>query len=98
MDKKLTLTELSHIADLAKLELCEQEKEKLLRDFEDMLFFAKKIADAEHSEETSETFSLYYIDNLREDIVSPSFSREELLACAPTRTDSYITVPNIIEE
>ena len=98
MDKKLSISELSHIADLAKLELREEEKEKLLQDFEDMLFFAKKISNADVSIENQETFRLYYIDNLREDSVSSSFSREKMISSAPTRTDSYITVPNIIEE
>ncbi|MBO7250205.1 MAG: Asp-tRNA(Asn)/Glu-tRNA(Gln) amidotransferase subunit GatC [Clostridia bacterium] len=98
MDKKLTSSELLHIAELAKLELCEEEKEKLLRDFEDMLFFAEKINDADIFVENSETSRLYNLNSLREDKPSPSFPREVLLGGAPTHTDSYVTVPNIIEE
>ena len=98
MDKQNTSFELSHIADLAKLELCEEEKENLLRDFEDMLSFAQKIKNADVSSGNSETICLYNLDSLREDNPSSSSLREDMLTQAPTHTDSYVTVPNIIEE
>ena len=34
---------------------------------------------------------------LREDVPAPSFDREALLANAPTRTDSGVTVPKTFE-
>lgn len=98
MEKNLTREELLHIAELSKLNLDESEKEKFLTDLQNMVRFSEKISSASIQSPKEETLRLFCLSDLREDTPAEPLEIEKILSTAPTHTDSYITVPTIIEE
>ena len=98
MEKIITHDELYRIAEHSKLELNDTNIGALVKDLENMIEFVEKISEADVSVSQKETSRLFLISELRDDSPTPSLSREKALAGAPTRTDSYITVPTVIEE
>ena len=98
MEKYITQTELDRIAELSKLSIEDTQGAELMQDIENMIKFAEKISLAELSVPQKETNHLFLLSELREDSVSPSLPRENVISQAPTHTDSYITVPTVREE
>ena len=98
MEHIITECELLHIAELSKLEIDESKRDELINDLENMIKFAEQISSADVSDASKETTRLFCISELREDIAAHTLEREKALSEAPTHTDSYITVPNVIEE
>jgi aspartyl-tRNA(Asn)/glutamyl-tRNA(Gln) amidotransferase subunit C len=94
---KLTKEELSRIAFLARLELSEEEivtlggyLNRLLESFEKL-----KELDTENIEPTSHTVPVCNV--FRDDEVTPSLSREDVLANAPAQAEGTFEVPRIVE-
>ena len=98
MEKIITHTELSRIAELSRLEIEDAKKQELIKDLENMIEFAEQISSASASVAQKETIRLLSLAELRDDIPTPSLPREKVLSAALTHTDSYITVPTVIEE
>lgn len=98
MEHIITERELLHIADLSKLDIDSSKRDELINDLENMIKFAEQISSADASDVKKETNRLFSVSELRKDIPAPTLEREKALSEAPTRTDSYITVPNVIEE
>ena len=98
MEKIITESELARIAELSMLEIEAARSQKLIKDLENMIEFAEQIYSADLSTQEKETIRLFSVSELREDTPAPSLQREKALAEAPTHTDSYITVPTVIEE
>lgn len=98
MKKIITENELSHIAELSKLDIGDTKSQKLIEDLENMIEFAEQISAAEVSVTQKETTRLFCLSELRDDTPGPSLTREKTLSYAPTHTDLYITVPAVIEE
>lgn len=85
-----------HVAELARLELPSEEGEALIKDMNDIVRFASRLAEVELAE-TDTTLSHTRKHSLREDIPENNISREELLRSARTVSDGYITVPKVLE-
>ena len=98
MEKRITHAELSRIAELSKLSEEDIKAASLVQDLENMLDFAEKISSADSLFLQEETTCLFSLSDLREDIISTPLSKEKVISGAPTHTDSYITVPTVIEE
>ena len=98
MEKIITESELARVAELSKIEIEEARAQELIGDLENMIEFAQQISLADLSDKEKETIRLFSVSELREDTPAPSLQREKALAEAPTHTDSYITVPTVIEE
>lgn len=86
------------LARLARLAFAPEEEERLGREMEDILAFARQLQDLDvaHVPPTQHVLELHTV--LREDDVRPSLSREAILAAAPCRVDAYIAVPRTVEE
>ena len=94
---KITMAEVEHVARLARLELNEQEKEKMRAQLDSILSYIDKLNELDTSgvEPTSHVLPLTNV--FREDEVRPSLSQEEALANAPDRHDLLFRVPRILE-
>ena len=87
--------DVDHIASLARLKLNGSEKESLACDMEDILAFADRLStvscDGIASPSDSAGTSV-----CRADVLSESFSREELLSSSPSARDGYVLVSRTV--
>ena len=95
--KNIKKIDVDSVANLAKLTVSEDKKEKLEQDMESVIDFANALNELdtegvpvrEHIVPTSNVF--------REDNPEQPFERSELLANAKTKTAEYIYVPRVVE-
>ena len=87
-----------HVARLARLDLTEDERERMRVELGQILDHAEKIQalDLDKVEPTSHSVSIR--NAMRPDVVTPSLPPEEVLANAPEVEDGRIRVPRIIED
>ncbi|HEV2755879.1 MAG TPA: Asp-tRNA(Asn)/Glu-tRNA(Gln) amidotransferase subunit GatC [Actinomycetota bacterium] len=87
-----------HVARLARLDLTEDERERMRVELGQILEHAEKIQalDLDGVEPTSHSVSIR--NAMRPDVVTPSLPPEEALANAPEVEDGRIRVPRIIED
>jgi len=89
---------LNHIADLAKLEFPEEEREAIKGDLNRILEFINQM----NAVDTSNVEPLVYISDaqhvLREDEVKQDISQQEALKNAPDRDSDYFKVPKVIKK
>ncbi|HSB79429.1 MAG TPA: Asp-tRNA(Asn)/Glu-tRNA(Gln) amidotransferase subunit GatC [Candidatus Methylomirabilis sp.] len=95
---KITRKEVEHVARLARLDLAEEEKERMTAQLDSILGYIDKLneLDTTHVEPTTTVIPMVSV--MREDVVRPSLSQDEALANAPDREDVYFRVPRIIED
>ena len=85
--------ELINLATLAKLDISDQDVDKLLADMEKIIEFANQINSASVSE--VEFDSINNLQNVyREDIVSRSYSQDDILKNAKTVEDGFFRLDN----
>ena len=92
----ITKEQLKHIADLAKLNISEEELDKYVKDMSSIVEFADQLnkIDTENVEVTTSILGEYNI--FREDVVKPSFDRELLLQNAPEQAEGMFKIPKVI--
>jgi aspartyl-tRNA(Asn)/glutamyl-tRNA(Gln) amidotransferase subunit C len=94
---KITKQEVEHVAKLARLELSEQEKEKLTNQLSGILTYVEKLnsLDTAGVEPTSHVLDIMNV--MRDDVARPSLPQERALANAPDKAAGHYKVPKIIE-
>jgi len=94
---KITKQEVEHVAKLARLELSEQEKEKLTDQLSNILTYVETLngLDTKGVEPTAHVLDLRNV--MRDDVAAPSLPRERALANAPDQAAGHYKVPKIIE-
>ena len=92
----LTRADVAHVAHLARLGLSDKELTRLEGELNHILDQYAKLAelDTEAIAPTAQTIELENI--LRDDVVTPSFPVETVLANASEHRDGFIVVPAII--
>ncbi len=97
-DVKITLTEVEHVARLARLALDADEKERMRSQLDAILGYVEQLraVDTEGVEPTAHVLPL--VNVLREDEVRPSYPVDAMLANAPDAQDGQFRVPRILEE
>lgn len=88
---------IEYVAILAKLELCDNEKEKAKSDMGKMLDYIDKLneLDTRNVEPMNNIFSVNNV--FREDIVVNGDDRENMLRNAPKQRDGVFVVPKTFE-
>lgn len=88
---------IEYVGILAKLELSENEKEQAKKDMGRMLDYIDKLGelDTEGVEPMSHVFPVQNV--FREDVVTNSDTREQLLSNAPEQKDGMFAVPRTFE-
>ncbi|HME89937.1 MAG TPA: Asp-tRNA(Asn)/Glu-tRNA(Gln) amidotransferase subunit GatC [Myxococcaceae bacterium] len=94
---KLSLEQVRHVANLARLSLTPDEEQRYLDQLSAILDAVEqlKLVDTERVEPTSHASLAQSI--LREDVVVPSIEPEKALANAPACVGTSFAVPRIIE-
>ena len=89
--------DVGYVAELARLELTDEEKAVFQRQLEDIVKYVEKISsvDVEGVEPTMHGRAI--VNACREDTVRPSMDREDALANAPRRTENEFYLPKIVE-
>ncbi len=87
---------IEYVSILAKLELSKEEREQAKKDMGRMLDYIDKLGelDTEGVEPISHVFPVQNV--FREDVVTNSDTREQLLANAPEQKDGMFMVPRIV--
>ncbi len=94
VDKQLV----EKLADLAKLNFTEAEKEKFVSEFRQILEFVERLNEVD----TTGVEPLEYVSGLnnvlRKDEVQQEITHEEALRNAPVRDTDYFKVPKVIQK
>lgn len=93
----LTLSEVQHIAQLARLQLTDDEKVLFGQQLSAILDYAAVLRKVDTSAIAPTATVLQLRNVLREDVVAPSLEREDVLANAPDATEGCFRVQAILE-
>ena len=94
---KITIDEVKHVANLARLAITEEEAEKFTNQLDKIIGFAEQLneLDTDNVEPTSHVLDIKNV--MREDIAQAGLPVEEVLKNAPEHENGQIRVPSIIE-
>jgi aspartyl-tRNA(Asn)/glutamyl-tRNA(Gln) amidotransferase subunit C len=98
MPERITRDDVAHVARLARLSLTDGELERFTEQLGAILDHADDVAAPDTSDVPPTAHPVPLANVLREDIVTPSLDRDEVLAQAPAVEDGRIRVPRIISE
>ena len=92
-----SVIDVTYVAELARLELGEEEKARLQTQLEGIVKWVDKIkeVDVEGVEPMMHGHSV--VNAFREDVVRPSIDREAALGNAPARVGDEFLLPKIVE-
>lgn len=94
---KIDKKQVEHIAKLAKLRISDEDAVRLTKEMDKMINFADQLAELD-TEGIEPTMHAIFVSNVfREDKIEPSFTRKQVLSCAPEKDEQFIIVPNIID-
>ena len=95
---KISLSQVEHVARLARLELSEADKERMRRELDGILSYIDTLRalQTDGVEPTSHAVPLTNV--MREDEPRPSVPQTDMLANAPYPSGEFFRVPRIIEE
>ncbi len=94
---KITKEQVEHVANLARLNLTDEEKEQMTKDMEAIIEFADQINGLD-IENVAPTAHIIPINNVfRVDEVVPSMERDLLLSNAPNQENGCFSVPKVVE-
>jgi len=86
------------VAHLARLELAEDEKEKMIEDMSKILDFMAKLNEIDTSGIEPLVYMTNEINVVREDVVKQEITHEEALLNAPKHDTDYFLVAKVIEK
>jgi aspartyl-tRNA(Asn)/glutamyl-tRNA(Gln) amidotransferase subunit C len=95
---KISLSQVEHVARLARLELSAADKERMRRELDGILSYIDTLRalQTDGVEPTSHAVPLTNV--MREDEPRPSVPQADMLANAPDPSGEFFRVPRIIEE
>lgn len=93
---KLSQQEVEHVAYLARLQLSPEQIDTFTQQLNSILLYMEKLSELDTSGIQPTTHALHLSNAFREDLVSPSLPREEVLRLAPEQGCSAFVVPKII--
>jgi len=86
------------VAHLARLELAEDEKEKMIADMNKILGFMDKLSEIDTSGIEPLVYMTNEINTVREDVIKQEATHEEALLNAPKHDKDYFLVAKVIEK
>ena len=94
---KITLSEVIHVAKLARIKLDTDELGKFRNDLNGILEYMDMLEQVNTSAVVETVHTTAEINTLREDVVQQSQERADALLNAPFSKDGLIVVPKVIE-
>jgi aspartyl-tRNA(Asn)/glutamyl-tRNA(Gln) amidotransferase subunit C len=98
MAGRISRDDVAHVARLARLSVTDEELEHFTGQLADILEHAADVAALDTRDLPPTAHPLPLKNVLRDDVVTPSLDRDEVLAQAPDVEDGRIRVPRIISE
>ncbi len=98
MADQLTLDDVAKVADLARLELSDGERQSLTHQLNDILVQFARLQELDTTDVQPTAHSIPMTNVLREDTVRPSLPRDAATANAPERRDGNFIVPQVVEQ
>ena len=95
---KITLEDVRKVAQLARLELPDEEIKVYTEQLEKILGYVEQLEKVDTEKVVPTTRAVEVINVLREDSLEESSIREELLSLAPSREGDFFKVPKILVE
>ena len=95
---KITKEEVKKVANLARLELNDDEINNHAEQLEKILEYIKQLEKINTDDVLCTTRAIEVINVFRKDVNKSSDCNEEILELAPSREDKYFKVPKIINE
>jgi aspartyl-tRNA(Asn)/glutamyl-tRNA(Gln) amidotransferase subunit C len=92
----VTIEEVEIIARLAKLSFTEEEKQKFVDQFNQILQYMEKLNELDTSEIEPTSIVSDSQNVMRADEVRPWLSQKDALANAPRKSDGFFSVPRVI--
>ena len=93
---KITPQEVSHVADLARLHMSQEEIEAMTRQLDDILTYVAKLNELDTEAIVPTTHAISIVNAFRDDEMKPSLVREKALANAPQQNGESFVVPRVI--
>jgi len=94
---QITKKTINHVANLARLNLKDEEVNTLLTQMGEILTYIDKL----NSLDTSNVKPMEHVKPIsnvfREDVIAPSFNRDDILKNAPEKEDGAFSVPKIMD-
>ena len=94
---KVNESVIEHIANLARLNLSNDEKSKMAQEMEGIISYMDKLNELDTDRAEPMQHVLPVENVLRKDEVKDSYDREEILKNAPSKEDGCFTVPKVVE-
>jgi len=94
----ITREEVAHLADLARIDLSDQELDHLAPQLSVILDSIASISEVAADDVPPTSHALPLTNVFREDVVQPSLTAEEALAGAPAVEEQRFSVPRILGE
>jgi aspartyl-tRNA(Asn)/glutamyl-tRNA(Gln) amidotransferase subunit C len=94
---KITKQEVEHVARLARLELSEQDKEKLTEQLSNILTYVEQLNELDTTGVAPTSHVLDISNVMRSDTPEEGLTQERALANAPDKAAGHYKVPKIIE-
>lgn len=102
---KVTEKDVAYVADLANLELTEQERQRMLKDLNSILDYIDRLNELDTSKvppmaqiSGNVDGSDQAVDLLREDVLIPCLPHAEAMKNAPITDGEFFKVPKVIEK
>jgi aspartyl-tRNA(Asn)/glutamyl-tRNA(Gln) amidotransferase subunit C len=93
---KITPQEISHVANLARLHLSQEEVVAMALQLDDILTYVAKLNELDTEPVTPTTHAISIANAFREDEVQPSLPRDKALANGPLQNGEAFVVPRVI--
>ena len=93
---KITIDEIKHVADLARLTFSEEELQSFFKQLNDILTYVDKLGELDTAG-VEPTFHAIELDTpYKSDEVHQVITKEESLSNAPEREEDFFVVPRVI--
>ena len=93
---KITLEEIKRLEKLSALSYDDEKLESFVKDFEQIAQFVEQVTNGD-VEEANVYGRIVKIEQLRDDVVIPSYSQEQILANAPEKGEGAFVVPKVVD-
>ena len=96
MNEKITKEEVRHVATLARLELAQEEENRMTEQMNDILGYMDKLNELDTQDIPPTTHATQLENVFRDDLVVGSLDRERALTNAPQSDGVHFLVPKVI--
>jgi aspartyl-tRNA(Asn)/glutamyl-tRNA(Gln) amidotransferase subunit C len=93
---KITAEEISHVANLARLHMSQEEVEAMAIQLDEILTYVTKLNELDTESVKQTTHAISIVNAFREDEVKESLPRDKALANGPRQNEESFVVPRVI--